>query len=816
MSSNSTEPVVLGEDGDNELVAFPFWPTDSKGDTKRPNAEQKAFEKAATQTPDVNGGTNEGEVGVLQRHLSGHHGALNRVDPKEFALNSAELSTTIKTFRDEMYRNQFPVLVPAFDHKCEQCGAEYEDDIDECEICESTEFREPSSRQKRDAKRFFESVNKENQSLRALMEYEEDYQSFRGVSVIVARKAYEKRKTGKQIGSTVIGGKYEAVPDSDAGPNGTVEFVHADSRSILPITDAQNRLGGAWICPFCRDEYWEREEIEPGESTCPHCDTVLQEAGYAEVDGRNSDEITNLYLIDEVINWARHFPEHNGLDGRSPVLPMIKLQAIVQFVREYEISVLNGENTDRLPNKFVVAYGPNVRRNLSASLDENSDKSAWETGEVYFDGPAEDVEIDIIDVTPGGVIEGREQVIERQQSQIRAAFGVSDAMENELSDAGGLNAEGTQIEITNRSVASAHQDTEDKALQAIAETVGLTDWKIKFVNPKREENELTVGDKVQAIAGAQQAGINWRVADGEVIIPDQTHEDVEGQPEEPEGDDSGNVMQALEGSDAKLSVDQLRKDPESVAQYYGRRWSAADAEEACEFLEQAGQECLWQYEEADSKLLTHGSDCECGCATTSVDQKTVGLGNLPAIRSDKDVPDFAQELIDDAIRGGAIEKPQDLTSRQFLQMQNVVQDSLNQRQGWSIESIQRRFGNFMRDYSPDERRGMAINAVQNVTNEARLLGYAVTDPPLDERWFYFAGPKNANICDACLLMLNETNPAHGGTPMRWNELVDRMSDVVDEFFGGSMNNHGAHLHPSCAHTSAEYREGRGDPRSELP
>lgn len=793
MSSNSSEPVVLGEDGDNELVAFPFWPTDSKGDTKQSRPDQKALKKAA-ETPDVTPQTTKDEVGVLKRHLSDQMHSLQRVDPKEFALSSAELSTTVKKFRDEMYRNQFPVLVPSFAFKCNECGQEYEDEIDECEICGHTEFSEPSPRQKRRAKRFFGSVNKEAQSLRALMEYEEDYQSFRGVSLIVARKQYEKRKTGKQIGSTIIGGKYEAVPDDEAGPNGTVELVHADSRVVMPITDEHNRLGGAYICPFHRGDYWEHTEIEPGETTCPECDTILQEAGYAEVDGIGSDEITNLYLTDEVINWSRHFPEHNGLDGRSPVLPMIKLQAIVQFVRDYEVSVLNGENTDRLPNKFVVAYGPNVRRNLSASLDENSDKSAWETGEVYFDGPAEDVEIDIIDVTPGGVIENREAVIERQQSQIRAAFGVSDAMENELSDAGGLNAEGTQIEITNRAVASAHQDTEDKALGAIAETVGLTDWKIKFVDPKREENELTVGDKAQAIGQLQQAGVKWQVSDGEIIIPDQDSEDAEAQ-ETPEEADTGNPTQALD-SDQKLSVDQLRRDPEGVAQYYGRRWSAADAEEACAFLEQAGQECLWEV------------------IKDSTDQKAVGLGNLPAIRSDDDVPEFAEELIDDAIRGGAIKKPQDLTSSQFLRMENVVKDSLTQRNGWSIESIQRRMGNFMRDFSPDERRAMAINAVQSVTNEARLLGYAVTDPPLDERWFYFSGPKNANICDTCTMMLNDTNPSHGGTPMRWNELVDKLSDVAEEAFG--LDNSGAQIHPGCVHTVSEFRDGRGQSRNELP
>lgn len=788
----------LGEDDDGELVAF--WPTDEKGDTIQVPGGIRAME-AAKQTPQTGDTRADSEVGVLQRHGAGRNiHTLSRLDPKTFTLSSAELATTIKKFREEMYRNQFPVLVPAFEWECQNCGATYDRDVDECEICGSDRLREPDQEQKRDAKRFFDRVNGDGQSLRALMEYEEDYQSYRGVSVVIARKAYQKARQGDRVGDRLFGETYVAEVDEERGFNGVLELVHADSRVVLPITDEHNHHGGAWICPFHRGTFWTDDDVDGdiSDAECPQCGVQLEEAGYAEVGGVGSEDVETLYLKDEVVSWARHYPEYNGLDGRSPVLPLIKLQAIIQFSRSYELSVLNSENTDRLPNKIVAAYGPNVRQALSASLDEESDKSAWETGEIYFDGPADEVEVDIIDVTPGGILEGREQSIQRYQQQIRANFGVSDAFENELSDTGGLNAEGTQIEIMNRAVAAAHQDTQDKALSQIRDVLGLTDWRIKYVDPKREQHELTPLDKVQAINTAQQAGIAWEISDGQLLIPDQTDEDADDPAPEGEGGpgEAGQFAEEEEDADFFLSAGEWRSNPRLIARYK-RRYSPADAETACECLERIARESLWEdYDDAE---------------LSDVDAKA---GNLPYMSGDEDVPEFTEELIDDVIDAGAIAKPDALDNRQFLQMENVVRDSLKQRNGWSIDSITRRFAPFMPDISPDTRRTYAINAVQNVLSEARALGYAVTDPPLEERWFYFGGPKNANICEACALLLEETDPSEGGTPMRWNALIDRMDAVNDEYF--SIDNNAAQIHPSCVHSIIEYREGRGESESALP
>jgi len=211
-----------------------------------------------------------------------------------------------------------------------------------------------------------------------------------------------------------------------------------------------------------------RRRRSPGRSLSRECHARLEEVGYAEVKHRSND-VKRLFLKHEVIDWARHFPILNGLDGRSPILPLIKLQAILQWSRNYELQYLNPQNDQQLPpDKFLVAYGKNVRgRACGPSLSEEEQKNPWEEGRLMYEGNPDDVEIDILDLSTSAGINGREPMVERLMSQIRAMFGVSDAFENELSDAGGLNAEGTQVEITNGAVASAHQDTQDKALDTL-------------------------------------------------------------------------------------------------------------------------------------------------------------------------------------------------------------------------------------------------------------------------------------------------------------------------------------------------------------
>ncbi|RDZ61357.1 hypothetical protein C5B90_18965 [Haloferax sp. Atlit-12N] len=530
-----TEPRMtkLGEDDNGELVALD-WP-DADG------VEQKIQAQIAATPQSTDGGSrSEDKIGPVPR-ISDKGGLWSSIDLQTFTLNSTELATTVKRFRDEMYRNQFPVLVPAFTHRCTSCGTSYGEERETCEVCGGTEFETPSREQKERYEQRFDTINDDDQSLASLMKYEEDYQSFYGVSTILARLRYQHVTSETTVAGRSVsqGGRWEAVEIE--------ELVHADPLRVRPVLDENNRHGGWWTCPAHRGEYWEHTDLtfdgvdaDAPEEVCPECHAELAEVGYVEVGGRN-DDTKRLFLKHEVIDWARHYPILNGLDGRSPVLPLIKLQAILQWSRNYELQYLNPQNDQQLPDKFLVAYGKNVRSSLRASLQEEEAKNPWEEGRLIYEGNPDDVEIEMLDLSSDAGINGREPMVERLMSQVRAMFGISDAIENELSDTGGLNAEGEQLEITNAAVASAHQDTVEKALNTLCRLIerveGHFDWRLKFVDPERDDTSLSALDVLEGINLAQKTGTKVSVEDGQLIIPDQQID-----PAEPES--TGNAAPA--------------------------------------------------------------------------------------------------------------------------------------------------------------------------------------------------------------------------------------------------------------------------------
>lgn len=173
-----------------------------------------------------------------------------------------------------------------------------------------------------------------------------------------------------------------------------------------------------------------------------------------------------------------------------------------------------------------------------------------------------------------------------------------------------------------------------------------------------------------------------------------------------------------------------------------------------------------------------------------------------------DVPQFAQELLSDAVDGGAIHKPDALTDRQFRTMENVVQDSMTQSHGWSVDSISRRLAPAMPDIDAEERRRYTQNAVQNVVQAALELGYMI-EGELDERRFYLGGAERANTCEACIQLLNRTNPNHGGEPVPLDEFRDLAVNAAEQHGISQEFVSGGQLHPSCIHRLTEHREARG-------
>jgi hypothetical protein len=142
-----------------------------------------------------------------------------------------------------------------------------------------------------------------------------------------------------------------------------------------------------------------------------------------------------------------------------------------------------------------------------------------------YEGNPDDVDIELLDLSSSSGLNGREPMVERLMSQIRAMFGLTDAFGNELSDAGGLNAEGTQVEITNSAVAAAHQDTKDKALDKLCRIVAMVDghcdWELAYVDPESEDSALSPLEVLQGVELAHKTGTRVTVEDGQLQIPDQ-------------------------------------------------------------------------------------------------------------------------------------------------------------------------------------------------------------------------------------------------------------------------------------------------------
>lgn len=528
MSAPETvDAVELGSDDNGTVFAVPW-------DDVEPYTDQKMLQSAATTSmPDNTEMEYSEDVGPIRRVSSGS-GLLGSVDLKSFALRSSELATTIRRIVGEMYRNEFPRLLPRFQEKCTECGAEFEKDVDECRNCGSTELRSPRTDKKNEWKDYFRNVNKEGTSLTSLMKFEEFVQAFYGVSTIVVRKSYDRvynPLTGRRV----------------AQESSVDEIVHAHPLTLVPVTDGNGRIGGWWTCPFHRgNEILEQEDVEfdGGDvaSTCEQCNTQLREVYYVEIEnGWDDEDLGGFYFDDEVVQWSRYFPLQHGIDGMSPIYPLIRLQAMLLFDRQYDMAFLDPENSD-LPNKMLVIHttNPDSLRAKLTTEEEQAKANPLRTGRLIqqIEQGEDASSVEVIDLTPKQVLQNRDRMVERAQSQIRSMFGMTDAMENELKQSGGLNSEGEQLEITSRAIAEAIQDTRERALVKLEDVLGMEDYTIHYVDPQRDTEQLTTAQMVTAIQTARREDVPYVVENGDLDIldhefdPDEEEAQQEGASEE--------------------------------------------------------------------------------------------------------------------------------------------------------------------------------------------------------------------------------------------------------------------------------------------
>lgn len=528
MATESDSPIAnaLRIDGQGDGEAAYLLPyTETLARESALQGLSKKVEPTPDPAPDADEQTDR--AGGIVSRANEFRSQLGPIALESLALHGMELSKAIGRRSDELYRNEFPRLVPAFTRKCEDCGAEFDREADVCEEC-GAPTREPSPRQKTEAEAFFDSVNKEDQSLTELYKFLARDGGRLGVWLHVVTKRY-----------AVLRGEVFEEP---------VELVRGDPKRIKPVVDENGRIGGHWwACPLHRDP--SDLANEPGH--CEECGADLRE----------------VYFADEVITHAPFEPRLAGLDGLSPVVGIWLKQAILRWMDLYAAGFYDQNNTNRYPGKLLLVHTSNKQafeKQLDQAQDEQ-DEDPYAQGIIYNEVPPgmeqSADKAQVIDMMADQLRGQSDALRSDYKSDIRSVYGLTDAQDSDLEEAGGLNNEGLQLEINDRDKAAAHQELRSGPLDKLMRILGFDDWEISFVPPEREEEELSTLERVRAASIAEQNGISYQIEDGCISLVDTDGpidpEPAQGggtTPDESDGGPSTNVQPPA--VDAELRVPQ--------------------------------------------------------------------------------------------------------------------------------------------------------------------------------------------------------------------------------------------------------------------
>jgi len=753
-----SNPLTLHRDSDSAVLAVPY----DEGDALD-SVGQKLSVSGETPQP----ATGEGPGPI--RRASAQVASVPLRIIRSLVMRGGEAAGAIRTRRDELYRNEFPRLEKRYAVKCADCGAEFDRERDICSACNATDLSPPDPAVKREAKRLFESVNPAGQSLRDLAKRcEVDQWAPPGVSTIVIEHEYHQAQSD---GLYREGEIYRSEPTA---------LHRADPLALRPVVDEDGRPGQHWwVCPLHRDRHTD----SPGQC---HCGAERRPVRFVE--GATGGDYT-YYLRDEVLTWSYAHPRLHGLDGVAPSIHIWLKQAILRMMDTYAGSFYDTDS-DRLPNQFMILHTSNPdhwENELTKARDGDDPYDSPIFTNQYSPQDSSAPEVDVVDAMPDELLGQSEETKQTFKEDIRRAFGISNIHDSDLSDAGGLNNEGLQLEVTDRSLASQMRDYRQGWLDTLMKRLGFGGWRISFL-PERGDDAAELRDNLKTAAFVKQAGGDAEIVDGRLEVSDfKVDLDDSDDPPSLQGAQNlpgvGNPVPGA-GSDG------------GAGPVSGDGPAALRAE-------------LQALDQAAFRLL--GVD----------DLGAISFKGAPVYQERDDVPPNVQTRISEAVQSHDF-SPVDGAST--AQLRKIFDRRLTQPQGWSLSSLT----NHLRDATGldrDDARVIARTESTAILNRAREDASAQFGRELEEDVLhYWDGPQDNSTSVQCAWLkggdelarsvaddpddlpstdFEGTNPEYGGDPVPMDELRELERRALDLFSeeGGFTSQARDHvLHANERHT----------------
>ncbi len=375
------------------------------------------------------------------------------------ANSSTVVRTCITQLKTEIFRRGY-IWEKAFVKKCNNCGTEYDKEVEECANCGSKSFRKPSMQQKHYADNFFDGyVNQSEQRfIDVLKELETDLNIADDAYLILVKEYYldeEGNMAMHRIKEIYRGDPLTMYIDVDEeGDKGKAHYTSLTDRSVYSDT--------------------------PG--TCPTSGSKLYPVHYINrVHGEDQ-----YFIKGEVIHISKYNPSR--LYGFPPILTLWSHITTLTAMETY----INTSYTKARTPRGILA----VQTNNMESLVK------------YWKGVKEKLEKDphyipIMGIETEGGQKGSVEWIqfmntlkemdyinvkEDLRTRISAFYGVSNIFMADSSTSGGLNNEGMQILVTNRSVEMAQNVYNLYLFPYLVGEFGITDWKLTLLRSEEEDN----------------------------------------------------------------------------------------------------------------------------------------------------------------------------------------------------------------------------------------------------------------------------------------------------------------------------------------
>lgn len=166
---------------------------------------------------------------------------------------------------------------------------------------------------------------------------------------------------------------------------------------------------------------------------------------------------------------------------------------------------------------------------------------------------------------------------------------------------------------------------------------------------------------------------------------------------------------------------------------------------------------------------------------------------------DSSVPEYVREAVVQAIQGGAVfQDIEGVPEATVGKLEEILQESITQPQGWSLRSIVDRMQQEWPGVSEAKLEVVARTETASILNKAREDGYRERDDAATHK-FKWQGPQDGRTTDACEELKNRTNPEYGGRPMSLPALVREQREVSNAHHPDlEFRKHLPHI--SCRHT----------------